>query len=99
MTVNLHKAIFHNYWELPPDVGEARIYKVEYSCTGEDDRCGHTFDPCLGKGNVPEACYALTPDARGLTWFRVWDGDPADVTYTVYYEKPRLECVANCPPS
>jgi len=97
-TRNLHGQIYHEFRSLPPSVGDARIYKVEYRCTPGNDRCRFTYDPCDGRGNVAGACYALTPDAKGFTWFRKWDADPVDEYYTAYYEIPRLECVANCPP-
>jgi hypothetical protein len=69
-----------------------RIKRIEYSCQGA--ACGWSYhpDPTLG---YTAAITNVSPNT--FEWRRRWDGDPAQETYTAYYEMPVQVCVENCP--
>ena len=68
-----------------------RVYAVEYTCIGYP--CGWSYNPDGGYA----AKYQIGGDGRSFTWYRKWDGDPADETYKALFEVQREVCTQNCP--
>ena len=70
---------------------DSRIYTVQYACAGYP--CGWSYNPNGGYG----PSVLISPDGHSFQWFRRWDGDPAQETYTALYEVARRVCVSHCP--
>jgi hypothetical protein len=71
-------------------IPNSQITSVDYSCPAY---------PCAwsrSRNGSNAVDVAIAGDRKSLTWYRVWDGDPADETYLVHYQVQRVVCTENC---